>query len=380
MLGRHWTPVGDWAVAELILRHMPSTLPLSGAYSMMRGYNHPLPWMYYIEWLPYRLSGDRSAAELATLVWWNGACLALLAWLLARRRALTLAAIAIPLALVMASRGDTATLILPWNPYFALLPAFVLVFAAWRFAVGDTELLPLVVALALLASGMHLAYLPSAVAVVAVAVVWHVCTRRGRSNAPWRRPAVITACVALVVLAPVLIDLVVHGRASNPWQIASHLVHPSNHIPPSQIFQLLRAELAIPPTWLSGRVAFSVYAYQPQRAVPVVGPGRGARGGACCPPACTRRARIDRDCVGGARRRHPRAAARRRHLVGGLVRADDARRRRDRVRRACVVGAPHDQALHTPASSTDRAPCRCRGPDRRDVDNPHGAASTCRHG
>ncbi|HEY3831596.1 MAG TPA: hypothetical protein VGO03_04840 [Acidimicrobiia bacterium] len=267
----HWTPVGDWAVAELILRHMPATLPLSGAYSATRGYNHPLPWMYYLEWLPYRLSGDRSAAELATLVWWNGACLALLAWLLARRQALMLAAIAIPLALVMASRGDTATLLLPWNPYFAVFPAFVLVFAAWRFAVGDTSLLPLVVALALLATGMHLAYLPSSVAVVVVAMVWHMCARRARGNRDadaWRRPAIIAACVALVVLAPALVDLVLHGRASNPWQIAHQFAHPSNHIPPSQIFHLLGGELAIPPTWMSGRVEFAVYAYQPRAQFP----------------------------------------------------------------------------------------------------------------
>ncbi len=53
-----WEPYGDWAVAELIVRHTGRYLPLSGPYSAARGYNHPLPLVYALQWLPYHLFGE----------------------------------------------------------------------------------------------------------------------------------------------------------------------------------------------------------------------------------------------------------------------------------------------------------------------------------
>jgi hypothetical protein len=50
--------------------------------------------------------------------------------------------------------------------------------------------------------------------------------------------------------------------------MAHQYEHRSQHIAASQVFQLLRAELAIPPTWMSGKLAYGMFAYQPRPLFP----------------------------------------------------------------------------------------------------------------
>ncbi|HEY4377060.1 MAG TPA: hypothetical protein VGM93_07865, partial [Acidimicrobiales bacterium] len=164
-----WHPVGDYAVSELILRHTGRAIPLSGAYSAQRNYNHPLPWAAAMQWLPYWLSGQRSTAVLAASVWWNGACLAGLAWLLARRRALGLLLAALVALTGMVILGDHTVLLLPWNPNLALVAGLAFMFVTWRVAVGERWLLPVSAGLGLWCGGAHLGLVPLVAGVGAVA-------------------------------------------------------------------------------------------------------------------------------------------------------------------------------------------------------------------
>ena len=167
-VANNWPVIGDWAVAELIVRHLGRHLPLSGPYSATRGYNHPLPWVYAIEWLPYRFAGSRSSAAPAMALWWNGAWASFVVWMLARRKANGLAVIALAALLIMASSIEGVVLLLPWNPNLAVVPAFALLFVSWRVAIGESRFLPLSVGLGIWCAGANLAFLPFAAVLVLV--------------------------------------------------------------------------------------------------------------------------------------------------------------------------------------------------------------------
>lgn len=252
-----WEPYGDWAVAELIVRHTSRYLPLSGPYSAQRGYNHPLPLVYALQWLPYRVFGEWSSAGLAISIWWNGAWLTLLTWLLARSKAPWLAVAALITVPIMAGKTVAGSLMLPWNPSLALIPGLVLVFVAWRVATGSRRLLPVAAGLAVWCTGAHLGFAPFALGLSVVALAGLVFTtmhRGGRTAlTALRRPVTLALGVALVLAAPLLVDLAANGRASNPVQIVEKGRPEPGAVPlpKAEVLKVLRAELAIPPAWAS---------------------------------------------------------------------------------------------------------------------------------
>ncbi|NLD75143.1 MAG: hypothetical protein GX643_00605 [Acidimicrobiales bacterium] len=256
-LTRAWYPYGDWAVAELVIRHIDRYLPLSGPYSAQRGYDHPLPLVYAIQWIPYHLFGQRSSAGLATTIWWNGAMLASLVWLTARVRAPWLGLTALASVAVVAAQVPAASLILPWNPSLALLPGLLLVFVAWRVSTGSRRLLPVMAGLAVWCTGAHLGFAPMALALSAAGSAGLLVTtvRRGGRQALTTlvRPAAVAAATALLLASPMLVDLVRNGSASNPVHIVERgRPDPdATALPGSELLKILRSELALPPAWAS---------------------------------------------------------------------------------------------------------------------------------
>lgn len=275
-LTRRWYPYGDWAVAELVIRNTDRYLPLSGPYSAQRGYDHPLPLVYAIQWLPYHVFGERSSAGLATTIWWNGAWLAFLTWTLARVRAPWLGVAALATVPVMAANVESGSLILPWNPSLALVPGMVLVFVAWRVALGSRRLLPVAAGLAVWCTGAHLGFAPLAVSVSLAACIGLVVTTLDRGGrAALRtllRPALLAAATATILAAPLLIDLVANGDASNPVHIVERGRPPADAdtVPNDELLRVLRAELAVPPAWATERVPYSVYLHRPAGLFPAV--------------------------------------------------------------------------------------------------------------
>lgn len=250
-----WHPNGDWAVAELVIRHTRRVVPLSGPYSAARGYNHPLPLVYAIQWLPYHLFGQRSSAGLATAIWWNGAWLTFLSWMLTRLRAPWLAVAVLAGVVVMSARTPSASLVLPWNPSLGLLPGVVLVFVAWRVALGSSRLLPLATGLSIWCVGAHLGFAPMVVPMVGlslIGLVWTVGRRHGRTGLTGLgRPVVASVAVAAVLVSPMVWDLMHNGADSNPVHIVQNgRPDPTvATVPRSELIKIVRAELAIPPAW-----------------------------------------------------------------------------------------------------------------------------------
>ncbi len=256
-----WRAVGDYAVAELIVRHLGRHVPLSGPYSAQRGYNHPLPTLYALLWPAYALSGGRSSSSVATAVWWNGASAALIVWVLARRKAAGLALLAVAALPVLAGRQGRNVFVLPWNPNLGLITLLALVFVCWRVMHGERRLLPLAVALAAWSTGMHLGYLlPAAALGLAACVGLLVSTLRRDGATGLRRllPAVAAGVAVLALFAaPAVVDLVAHGQTSNPTRIL-HADNPQGvSVPAREARLVLQAELSIPPAWAVTKVPFS---------------------------------------------------------------------------------------------------------------------------
>jgi hypothetical protein len=253
-LGTDWFPVGDWAVAELVVRHLPGSLPLSGPYSAQRGYDHPLPFVYLIQWLPYELTGQRSAAGLATAVWWNGLWATFLVYVLARWKAPWLGVLALGSLVLFAFADGSGALLLPWNPNLAIVPGLVFLFVSWRVAVGGRWALPVATGLAIWCVGAHLGFAPLCVAVglTAAASLVVVTVRRGGRSASRAllAPALASLAVATTLVTPLLVDLVVDGRDSNPVQILNNRPdRAEQRVPLEQAAKVLQGELAVVPAF-----------------------------------------------------------------------------------------------------------------------------------
>lgn len=265
-----WPAVGDYAVAELIVRHFDRHLPLSGPYSAQRGYNHPLPLIYVLLWPAYALTGGRSTSEVATAVWWNGASAALLVWILVRRRLHGLALLAVAALPILAAQRGRSLLVLPWNPNLGIIPALTFVFVCWRIALGERRLLPLGAALAIWCIGVHLGYLPF-VATLGVIATVTLLVRTGRHDgrAGMRAllvPLAVATAVAALLASPVLVDVALRGNDSNPMRVVNHDNTGGAAIAPKQARKVLEAELAFPPAWARTKQPYDYYdRIQPHR-------------------------------------------------------------------------------------------------------------------
>ena len=185
LLSTTWSPVGDYALAEIIVRHATAHPPLFGPYSATRPYHHPLPLGYALVWGPYELFGRRSSAQLAATVWFNGLLLGLIVWLTARRRALGLGLALLAGIALFATNSAPGHLSIPWNPFLGFVPTIALAVATWRCALGDRWSLPLVAGLATWSAGVHIAYAPTVAGLVSVAIIGIiVSTARKRTGWP----------------------------------------------------------------------------------------------------------------------------------------------------------------------------------------------------
>jgi hypothetical protein len=271
-----WSPVGDFAVAELVVRRLGRWTPLSGPYSAQRGYDHPLPLVYVLQGGPYWLSGGRSSAGLAAAVWWHGAMACVVVWVTGRREALALGLLAVAALPVMATNVDRSVLVLPWNPDLALVSALAFVFVAWRVAVGERWLLPLASGLAVWCVGAHLGYAPFVGAIVLAASASLVGVTRRRSGWSGLRALVVSGAVAvgvaLVLASPALVDVAGNGRSSNPARIVDlGRGRPGDPtVPSGQAVKVLRAELAVPPAWAQRDLSYDFLLNVSEPRLPVL--------------------------------------------------------------------------------------------------------------
>lgn len=227
---RHtWFPGTDLALAELFVRQVPRHVISTGPYSSFRGFSHPLPYGFYVAWPPYELFGRRSAALLTGAMWFNGVVLAGIAWVLVRRGRSALAILVVAAVGVMVRLDTGSLLLVPWNPYQAALPFLGLLVVAPFVARGERWLVPVAVALASWAAGIHLLYAPTAAVVLVAALA-------GLGGAAWRRrgveplkalvaPLGVAAGVAFALWLPTVVDVIRRGGDGNTGALLRFALH-----------------------------------------------------------------------------------------------------------------------------------------------------------
>lgn len=173
-----WTPVGEFAQAELRVRDFWAHPPTLGAVGRLRTptdvSSHPGPiawWAMYPVYAAFGRTAVALSVAVAATSWaWAAAALTL-AW----RRGGDALAVVLGLGVValMAVLGPIA-FVEPWNPWFAVMPLLAMVIATWAVLDRCPWALVMVVAAGSYCVQAHFGYLPvvGVLGVVALAGLW----------------------------------------------------------------------------------------------------------------------------------------------------------------------------------------------------------------
>lgn len=254
-LRQGWIPTGDDAYIAMRATDVFSAHPpLVGTWSSAsvwahRNVNHPGPALFYALALPVRLLGP-TVGSAAGMVVVNAASIAAVAWL-ARRRAgdgLAVAAMVAVSGLLLAM--GHSLLFDPWNPYAALLPFLVFLFAVWGALCGDGFALLFVAVAGAFALQTHLSYVLLVPGLTALAVAgygWRWWRDRVARSGRWAAAA--GAVGLLCWLPPLWQEVTGHpGNLSQLWA-ASHAPQ-HGALGGRTAIEIASAVLARPPWWL----------------------------------------------------------------------------------------------------------------------------------
>jgi hypothetical protein len=182
LCGRAWVPAGDESVILFQTARVGGrSTPLVGAYST-RGWAHPGPILYYLLAPGYRLFGSHPVSLFQSAVLVNVLSLALLGWLLHRRRGVAGVCIGFAFAATLIHGMRPELFVQAWNPYVPVLLYVSFLVACWSLLEGDLHLLALSCVLAGVLVQMHVAYLP--MVGFASVVVAATMVRRNRAGVP----------------------------------------------------------------------------------------------------------------------------------------------------------------------------------------------------
>lgn len=259
-----WHPVEDLAITELIVRRVPTSFPLDGAYSSLP-FRHPGPALFLWLWWPYELFGERSSALLAANLWFVGLALAV-ALGTARRLGGHLLALLVAVGVAIWSGANGLPLLLqPWNPYVGAVPAVALVLLTWAMVEGRARALPIAVVLGSWMVQAHIQFGPLVAVLVGVgAVALAVAAVRGRHEGGLRRvrwPLLWAVVLGSLLWAPVAYDVIANGDESNPSAIADHYRGDDGPetIDPRDWKGIVRSQLSFEPTWAGGPRPYRAY-------------------------------------------------------------------------------------------------------------------------
>lgn len=218
---------GDTAVIESYTWMAANGDLLLGPYSRFQ-WHHPGPLAFF--WIApfYMLSGARPAGLNAGALALNLAALAILTSIVMRRAGSLLSAALMASVAIYAWRIAPA-LTSAWNPHLVVFAMMALIVAAADTASGTPSTLPVVAALASLVGQTHVALLPPALAISAVAVVGSIASRWGkdRAAAEISRSLLAAIAVVLVLWALPLVEQVT-GNPGNISQLWSFFVSESH--------------------------------------------------------------------------------------------------------------------------------------------------------
>jgi hypothetical protein len=217
--GADFATFGDTAVIESYTWMAAKGDLLLGPYSRFQ-WHHPGPLEFF--WIApfYMLSGARPAGLNAGALALNLAALAILTSIVMRRAGSVLSA-ALMASVAIYTWRIAPVLTSAWNPHLVVFAMMALIVAAADVVSGAASTLPVVAALASLAGQTHVALLPPALAISAVAAVGSIVSRWGkqRAAAEISRSLLASLAVMLVLWAAPLVEQVTSkpGNISQLW-------------------------------------------------------------------------------------------------------------------------------------------------------------------
>lgn len=262
-VGTDYRPQADQAWIELQIRDIGHLPVLLGPYSRF-GWFHPGPLLYYVLWLPYRLTGSTAVSLVIAALVVNGAAIAGIALIAKRRGGLTLVLVTL-LLLGLFERALGAQFLRDvWNPSITVLPLVLLVFLAWTASAGDVWAVPVAAAIATFLVQTHVSYGLMVGTLTLGAVAGLVVTERRRAPAsPERRRAyvwgaVITAGVLVVLWLPVLVQQLFR-EPGNVGELYHFFRAHGREQSYGDALHVMGRQLSLTPEWLRGSDPVNVY-------------------------------------------------------------------------------------------------------------------------
>jgi hypothetical protein len=265
-VGGDYRPSADDAWIELQIRDIGHQPVLLGPYSRF-GWFHPGPILYYLLWLPYRITGSTGVSLVVAALTLNALVIVGIALVARRRGGLPLVLITLFLVGLLCAAEGAQTLRDVWNPSITLLPFVLLVFVAWSLSCAEVWALPVGVAVASFLVQTHVSYglvsttLLLAGVVGAVITIWR---RRGdaadhaRRLRSWTWSIVLSAAIAALLWLPVVVQQVRDEPGNIGTLIRFFRDHGQEHSY-GDAWHVVASQLSLWPDWVHAHVVGNVY-------------------------------------------------------------------------------------------------------------------------
>ena len=265
-VGGDYRPSADDAWIELQIRDIGHQPVLLGPYSRF-GWFHPGPILYYLLWLPYRITGSTGVSLVVAALTLNALVVVAIAFVARRRGGVPLVLITLLLVGILCAAEGAQTLREVWNPFITLLPFVLLVFVAWSLSCAEAWALPVGVAVATFLVQTHVSYGLVASALLLAGVVGAAITmwRRRRADAErahryrsWTWSVVVTAAVAAVLWLPVVVQQVRDEPGNLSTLVRFFRDHGREHSY-GDAWHVVASQLSVWPDWVHAHVVGNIY-------------------------------------------------------------------------------------------------------------------------
>ncbi len=264
-VGGDYRPSADQALIELQIRDIGHQSVLLGPYSRF-GWFHPGPILYYLLWLPYRITGSSSLSLCFAALTLNAATVAGIALVARKRGGLPLVLLTLVLVGILTSSLGAQFFRDVWNPSITVLPFVLLVLLAWSMSCGEAWALPLAAGIGTFLVQTHVSYGFVTLAVLGAGLVGAAVTvwrRRADAHHPERRRSWLRmTAVTAVVLGVLWLPVVVQQLTTEPGNLGQLLrffrEHDREHSY-GDSWHVLASQLSLWPDWLRGNVVRNIY-------------------------------------------------------------------------------------------------------------------------
>jgi hypothetical protein len=264
-VGGNYRPAGDEAWIELQIREIGHHQVLLGPYSRF-GWSHPGPMLYYLLWLPYRLTGSTGTSLAIGALAVNALVVVAIALVARRRGGLPLVVLTMFLVGLLTAGEGPQFVRDVWNPDITVLPFVLLVLIAWSLSCGEAWALPTGVVVATFLVQTHVSYGLVAAALLVGGLVgagitaWHrrSATQDTRQVRSWMRAVAATGAAAAVLWFPVVLQQVRDEPGNLSVLVRFFRDHGREHSY-GDSWHVVASQLGLWPDWVRGQVVRNIF-------------------------------------------------------------------------------------------------------------------------